>query len=160
MRPLSVCLVVATLLLIGPSSVTRAQSESRSSARPTSDEERLAIIETRLQALEKLGDRIDRLQDKVSDLSLQLQALNTKMSLMIWIGAGIGTIVIADLFRNLSRERATGGGGASRTAYLSRRFPTHLSKDDLTDAEARIIAEREIERLQSELDEERNRGPA
>jgi hypothetical protein len=83
-----------------------AQAPKNSQA-PTSrsSDERIAVIEAKLATLDKLNDRLDKLQDKLNDLSNQLVSLNTKMSVVIWIGTAVGGLLIAQLFAGFTKDR-------------------------------------------------------
>jgi hypothetical protein len=41
---------------------------------------------------------VERLQDKITELSIHLSELNTKVSVVIFIGSSIGALLVAQLF--------------------------------------------------------------
>lgn len=92
MRVAVLCAALVLCMMAQQQSRPPAQSSNTS----PSVAERLAVIETRLGTVEKLSDRIEKLQEKIDSLSLQIQTLNTTMGVLTWIGAALGTLVLAN----------------------------------------------------------------
>ena len=97
--------VLKGILLLSVALALCAQAPPKAPPRPNSasSDDRIAVIETRLASLDKLYDRFDRLQDKIEKLSLDIAALNTKMSVIVWIGTAIGGLLIAQLFATFTK---------------------------------------------------------
>ena len=87
-----------------------AQAPKNSQAPIRSSDERIAVIEAKLAILDKLNDRLDKFQDKINDLSNQLASLNTKMSVVIWIGTVVDGLLIAQLFAGFQKDRKASTG--------------------------------------------------
>jgi len=95
-------------LLLGTCIVLCAQSSAVSSPARESQrnyDERLAVIETRLDQLKSIDDRINRLNDKIDALTLQLQVVNTKISIAQWLLVAIGGLALTTLWNLVTKKK-------------------------------------------------------
>jgi len=76
-----------------------AQSDSRRSDYGSGLEQRIAVIETKLDNLKTLDDRVSKLDDKIEAMNLQLASINTKLEIIAWFGGAIGLLALGSLWK-------------------------------------------------------------
>jgi len=98
--------LVLGLGLLLPAQITR-KTEG-----PYDLDKRIAVIETKLDNLRSLDDRVSKLNDKIDGLTLelsginsQLAAINTKIELIQWIGGVLGGLLLAYLWSATVSDR-------------------------------------------------------
>jgi hypothetical protein len=109
-----------------PAVQSDSKGVSRRATFPEPAGERIAIIETKLSNLERVNDRIDKLEEKINTLSIQISELNTKMSVVIFIGSSLGALLLAQLVTTLFTTRRP----------PRRYYPRYPSKGDFPSNEA------------------------
>ena len=82
-----------------------AQGDGKRLSDTSSLEQRMAVIETKLDNLRALDDRVSKLNDKIDTQNLQLAAINTKLEIIQWLGGTIGLLVLGSLWSSLTEKR-------------------------------------------------------
>lgn len=100
-------LLTVGLALLAQGSLPRSESGR-------SLDERIAVIETKLDNLKTLDDRVSKLSDKVDTMRQQLTVLDTKMSLVLWIGGVIGTLLLGGVWNLFTKLSALQEGAIRR----------------------------------------------
>ena len=99
-------IVGIALFTQGPSTLAQKPAQVRADSdtnnNSSSLEQRIAVIETKLDNLKTLDDRVSKLNDKIDGLNLQLAAINTKLETIQWFGGAIGVLMIGFLWSSLT----------------------------------------------------------
>jgi hypothetical protein len=98
-----------TLLLFLATLALLAQADYRRSE-PGTLEERIAVIETKLDNLKSLDDRVSKLNDKIEAMNLQLASINTKLEIIAWFGGAIGLLALGSLWKLITETAANKPG--------------------------------------------------
>jgi hypothetical protein len=105
-RALILLIVGIALFAQGPSTPAQKTVQGRADSNTTNNsslEQRIAVIETKLDNLKTLDDRVSKLNDKIDRLNLQLAAISTKLEIIQWFGGAIGVLMIGFAWSSYNR---------------------------------------------------------
>ena len=65
---------------------------------------KIAVIETRLAVVERLEEKLQKLDERLTNVELELKEVNTKLDLVLWVGAALATAVIGQFVISLKKS--------------------------------------------------------